>query len=59
MRLIVGARHHHHRSGLRDIGPARGQVPGTRRGGHTKDARFRQMGPEGVDERCYAAITTA
>ena len=28
-------------------------------GGHTKDARLRQMGPKGVDERCDAAITAA
>jgi hypothetical protein len=32
---------------------------GAGRGGHTKDARIRQMGPEGVDERCDAAITAA
>jgi hypothetical protein len=34
-------------------------VAGAGRGGHTKDARFRQMWPKGVDERGYAAITAA
>jgi len=34
-------------------------MPGARGGGHTKDARIRQMGPEGVNERCDAAITAA
>jgi hypothetical protein len=34
-------------------------MPGPRRRGHTKDARIRQVGPKGVDERCYAAITAA
>jgi hypothetical protein len=28
-------------------------------GGHAKDARIRQMRPEGVDERGYAAIAAA
>ena len=28
-------------------------------GGHTKDARLRQMWPKGVDERGNAAITAA
>jgi hypothetical protein len=31
----------------------------TRNGGHAKDARIRQGDPEGVDERCDAAITAA
>jgi len=34
-------------------------MAGPGRGRHTKDTRIRQMGPEGVDERCYAAITAA
>ena len=36
-----------------------GEVRGARGPGHTKDARLRQMGPKGVDERCDAAITAA
>ncbi len=36
-----------------------GEVAGTGGGGHAKDARIRQMGPEGVDERGYATITAA
>ena len=37
----------------------RREVRGARGGGHAKDARFRQMGPKGVDERSDAAITAA
>jgi hypothetical protein len=59
MRLLVGARDHDHRSRSSNLGPARGEMAGTRGGGHTKDARIRQVGPKGVDERCYAAITAA
>jgi hypothetical protein len=34
-------------------------VSGAGGGGHAKDARIRQMGPEGVDERGDAAVTAA
>jgi hypothetical protein len=34
-------------------------VGGSGRGGHAKDARFRQMWPKGVDERSDAAVTAA
>jgi hypothetical protein len=34
-------------------------VAGARGRGHAKDARIRQMRPEGVDERGYAAIAAA
>jgi hypothetical protein len=59
VRLFVGAgddddraRGGHGRASHRDVGRAR-------RRGHAKDARFRQMGPKGVDERGNAAITAA
>jgi hypothetical protein len=59
MRLLVGACHHHHGVRWREAGTPRGEMAGPRGGGHTKDARFRQVGPKGVDERCDAAITAA
>ena len=36
-----------------------GEMRRPRGPGHTKDARLRQMGPKGVNERSDAAITTA
>ncbi len=59
VRLLVGARHDDERVAGRQRGAARGQVRRARGGGHAKDARFRQMGPEGVDERCDAAVAAA
>ena len=57
--LLVGARHDHHRLRGRKLGTPYGKVPGPGGRGHAKDARFRQMGPKGVDERGNAAITAA
>ena len=59
MRLLVGARDHHERGRGRQPGASRGNVGGAGGCGHAKDARFRQMGPKGVDERSDAAITAA
>jgi hypothetical protein len=59
VRLLVGPGDHHERVRGRQRRPARGEMAGPRGGGHTKDARFRQMGPKGVDERGNAAITAA
>ena len=59
VRLLVGARDHDERNRGPDARATRREVRRSGRGGHTKDARFRQMGPEGVDERCDAAITAA
>ncbi|HET7645004.1 MAG TPA: hypothetical protein VFM03_00800 [Candidatus Limnocylindria bacterium] len=59
MRLLVRARHDDHRPLGREGGAARGEVGGSGRGGHAKDARFRQMWPKGVDERSDAAVTAA
>jgi hypothetical protein len=59
VRLLVGPRDDDDRSRRRDRPPARGQVGGAGGGRHAKHARIRQMGPEGVDERGYAAITAA
>ncbi len=59
MRLVVSARHHDHRPPGRDLGPTRREVGRPGRCRHTKDARLRQMGPKGVDERCDATITAA
>ncbi len=59
MRLLIGPCHNDERPRPGHRRPARRDVRGSRRGGHTKDARFRQMGPKGVDERCNTAITAA
>ena len=59
MRLLVGARDHDERDRGPDARATRRDVCRSGRSGHTKDARFRQMGPEGVNERCDAAITAA
>ena len=58
MRLLVRARRRRAESWA-DARATRRDVRRSRRCGHTKDARFRQMGPEGVNERCDAAITAA
>jgi hypothetical protein len=57
--LLIGARHNHKRLRGREEGAPCGEVAGTCGRGHAKDARFRQVGPKGVDERCYTAITAA
>ena len=59
MRLLVRARDDDERNRGADARATRRDVRRSRRCGHTKDARFRQMGPEGVNERCDAAITAA
>jgi hypothetical protein len=59
MRLLVGAGDDHHGGGGRERAPTRGEVAAAGGRGHAKDARIRQMRPEGVDERGYAAITAA
>ena len=57
--LLVGARDDDERCRSRQGCAPRGEVGRPRRGGHAKDARLRQMGPKGVDERSDAAITAA
>jgi hypothetical protein len=59
VRLVIGARDDHKRCPCRQVRTARGEVSGAGGGGHAKDARIRQMGPEGVDERGDAAVTAA
>ena len=59
VRLLVVARHDDDRVRAPPARVPRREVAGPRGGGHTKDARFRQMRPKGVDERSDAAITTA
>ena len=59
VRLLVGARDDDERCRSRQGCAPRGEVGRPRRSGHAKDARLRQMGPKGVDERSDAAITAA
>ena len=57
--LLVGARDDDERCRRRQRCASSGEVGRTCRGGHAKNARLRQMGPKGVDERSDAAITAA
>ena len=59
MGLLVGPGDDDDRPRRRKARAADGKVRRPGGGGHTKDARLRQMGPKGVDERCDAAITAA
>ena len=57
--LLVGACDDDERYRSRQGCAPRGEVGRPRRSGHAKNARLRQMGPKGVDERSDAAITAA
>ena len=59
MGLLVGPGDDDDRPRRRKARAPDGKVRRAGGGGHTKDARLRQMGPKGVDERCDAAITAA
>jgi len=59
VRLVVGSRHHDQRPRPGQRRPTHGKVRAARSGGHAQYARFRQMGPKGVDDRGDAAITAA
>jgi hypothetical protein len=57
--LFVGSRGDDERYRRRQRRATSGEVGRPSRGGHAKNARLRQMGPKGVDERSDAAITAA
>jgi hypothetical protein len=57
--FLVRAGHHDEWSRRRQGRAPSGNVRRPRGGGHANDARLRQMGPKGVDERSNAAITAA
>jgi hypothetical protein len=57
--LLVGAGDNHEGRRRRQRCASSRDVRRAGGGGHTKDARLRQMGPKGVNERSDAAITAA
>ena len=59
MRLVVGARDDDERCRRRKRRPPRREMGRARAGRHAKDARWRQMRHQGVDERGDAAVPAA
>ena len=59
MGFLVGPSHDDDRPRGRKARASDGEVRRARGPGHTKDARLRQMGPKGVNERSDAAISAA